>query len=173
MEILSLRRPASVYSLANNDWRIRRNLTLNLGIRYEYTDYSFHTAFSGAQLRGQCSGADRGFARRPRHRRITSDQGGIRIFTGNERANVHSAGRPALPTTFCSTTSELRRCRRSCRQPSIVCRPSERILALRRFWAVAVALPGTGGSWRIPPLRTNGPPLQATYSGESEGPEID
>ena len=32
---------ASVYWFANDDWRIRRNLTLNLGIRYEYTTIPF------------------------------------------------------------------------------------------------------------------------------------
>ncbi len=32
---------AALYWFANDDWRIRRNLTLNLGIRYEYTTIPF------------------------------------------------------------------------------------------------------------------------------------
>lgn len=32
---------SAVYWFANDDWRIRRNLTLNLGVRYEYTTIPF------------------------------------------------------------------------------------------------------------------------------------
>ena len=41
---------SAVYWYVNDNWRIRTNLTVNLGLRYEYTTIPFTTAFAEPEL---------------------------------------------------------------------------------------------------------------------------